>query len=106
VAWSPLAGGFLTGKYTRQNPGGNDGRLSTFRLQPIDADRGYGIVEALAQIGSAHGVTPAAIALAWAASRTLVSTVIFWATSMEGLVTNLGAVDLAPAKANWPRWTS
>ena len=40
VVWSPLAGGFLTGKYTRDDPGGGGGRLQTFYLQPLDRERG------------------------------------------------------------------
>jgi aryl-alcohol dehydrogenase-like predicted oxidoreductase len=94
LAWSPLAGGFLTGKYTRENPDGGGGRLSTFRLQPIDRERGFEIVEVLRTIASSRQVPPAAVALAWVADRDIVSSAVFGATSLEGLEANLAAADL------------
>jgi aryl-alcohol dehydrogenase-like predicted oxidoreductase len=94
VAWSPLAGGFLTGKYTRQDPDGGDGRLAHFRLQPIDRERGYDVVDILNEISTTHRVTPAAVALSWAASKPFISTVVFGATTMDGLLANLEAADL------------
>jgi aryl-alcohol dehydrogenase-like predicted oxidoreductase len=94
LAWSPLAGGFLTGKYTRQDPDGGDGRLSTFRLQPIDRDRGFAIVEVLRAIASTRQVTPAAVALAWLAERDIIASAIFGATTLEGLQANLAAAEM------------
>jgi aryl-alcohol dehydrogenase-like predicted oxidoreductase len=94
LAWSPLAGGFLTGKYTRENPDGGGGLLSTFRLQPIDRERGFEIVEVLRAIASSRQVPPAAVALAWVADRDIVSSAVFGATSLEGLEANLAAADL------------
>ena len=94
VAWSPLAGGFLTGKYTRQDPDGRNGRLAHFRLQPIDRERGYDVVDVLNEISAAHRVAPAAVALAWAASKPFISTVVFGATMIDGLLANMEAADL------------
>lgn len=94
LAWSPLAGGFLTGKYTREDPDGGNGRLSTFRLQPIDRERGFAIVDVLRAIASARKVTPAAVALAWLAERDIVASAVFGATSLEGLEANLAAADM------------
>jgi len=94
LAWSPLAGGFLTGKYTAKDPDGDGGRLSAFRLQPINREQGYDVVAALGEIAEANDVTPAAVALSWAASKPFVSSVIFGATSTERLMANLKAAEL------------
>ena len=41
LVWSPLAGGFLTGKYTRENPQGDGGRLTGFDMLPYDREKGH-----------------------------------------------------------------
>jgi len=94
LAWSPLAGGFLTGKYTANHPAGDGGRLTTFHLQPINRDQGYDVVAVLGEIARAHSVAPAAVALSWAASKPFVSSVIFGATSTGRLAANLQAAEL------------
>src|SRR5215468_6944554 len=58
LVWSPLAGGFLSGKYTRENPKGDGGRLNSFDMLPYDKDKGYQIVDRLRAIGSASNATP------------------------------------------------
>ena len=98
MAWSPLAGGFLSGKYTRQNPGGSGGRLTGFDLIPFDRERGYDLVERLRQIGAAHGASVAQVSLAWLRTRAYVSSVLVGASRPEQLADNLGAasVQLSP----------
>ena len=54
LAWSPLAGGFLTGKYTRENPNPSGARRTTFSHPPVDLGRGYDIVDVLAEIACNH----------------------------------------------------
>ena len=94
LAWSPLAGGFLTGKYTRDDPGGRGGRLQTFRLQPLDHERGFAVLDVLNEIAAEHAVSPAAVALAWVAAKPFVTSAVFGATTIEGLNANLQAADL------------
>jgi aryl-alcohol dehydrogenase-like predicted oxidoreductase len=94
LAWSPLAGGFLTGRYTRANPQGDGGRLSAFDIIPYDRERGYQTVDALAEIGRAHGASIAAIALAWLLTRRSVASVLIGASKMSQLEDNLRAVDI------------
>lgn len=94
LAWSPLAGGFLTGKYTRHDPDGQGGRLAHFRLQPIDRDKGFDVIDVLQDLASARGVAVAAVALAWAARKPFISTVMFGATSMDGLLANLASAEV------------
>jgi aryl-alcohol dehydrogenase-like predicted oxidoreductase len=63
--WSPLAGGFLTGKYTRDNPKGDGGRLTGFDMLPYDKEKGYQLVDRLRTIGTQHQASPAQVAIAW-----------------------------------------
>jgi aryl-alcohol dehydrogenase-like predicted oxidoreductase len=99
MVWSPLAGGFLSGKYTREKPtGGSSDRLSGFDILPYDRERGHQIVELLRVIAARRGASPARIALAWLLTRPAVSTLLVGASRVEQLEDNMGAttVSLAP----------
>ncbi len=65
MIWSPLAGGFLTGKYTPEDTDGGGGRLSTFQLMPLNKELGYKLVDKLDEIAKAHDATVAQVSLAW-----------------------------------------
>ena len=60
--WSPLAGGFLSGKYTRENLGQSDHRLSGFDFFPFDKESGFQIVEKIRVIANEHNASVAQIA--------------------------------------------
>ena len=92
LVWSPLAGGFLSGKFTRNGEG--SGRRASFDFPPIDKDKGYDIVDVLAAIAGDRGVSVAQVALAWVLANTAVTSVIIGARKMEQLEDNLGAVAL------------
>jgi aryl-alcohol dehydrogenase-like predicted oxidoreductase len=97
MAWGPLAGGFLSGKYTRDKPKGEAGdRLGGFDFLPYDRERGYGLVDLLRAIGKKHDASPAQISLAWLLTRPAVASVLVGASSAKQLDDNLGAsaVDL------------
>jgi len=95
MVWSPLAGGFLSGKYTRENPqGGSGDRLSTFEFLPNDRERGYRVVDLLKSIGARHGASPAQVALAWLLTRPTVTSLLVGASKASQLDDNLGAADL------------
>lgn len=94
LVWSPLAGGFLSGKYTRETPAPEDARLNTFKLPPIDVDKGYDVVNVLKQIAQKHGASPAQVAIAWILTKSFISSVIIGANKMHQLEDNLGAVNL------------
>src|SRR6266403_4645504 len=64
LPWSPLSGGFLSGKYRRDNPNPEGARRSGFQFPPIDEERGFDAVEALARIANEKSVTVAQVALA------------------------------------------
>src|SRR2546423_982749 len=57
LVWSPLSGGFLSGKYRRDNPNPEGARRTAFDFPPIDAERGFDAVEALARIAKERGAT-------------------------------------------------
>ncbi|BAC90637.1 aldo/keto reductase [Gloeobacter violaceus] len=95
TVWSPLAGGFLSGKYTREDPEGGGGRLTGFDFLPFDRERGYAVVDKLREIAAVHGATPAQVALAWLLSRPYVASILVGASRASQLADNLGAADLA-----------
>jgi aryl-alcohol dehydrogenase-like predicted oxidoreductase len=93
LVWSPLAGGFLSGKFTRDSsPEGV--RRATFEFPPIDMEKGYEIVDAMRPIAEAHAVPVAQVALAWLLHKQAVTSVIIGAKTMDQLEENLGAVDV------------
>jgi aryl-alcohol dehydrogenase-like predicted oxidoreductase len=94
MVWSPLAGGFLSGKYTRDKRGDNDSRRTVFDFPPIDKERAYDIVEAMEPVAKAHDTSVARVALAWLLQRKGVMSVIIGAKSIEQLDDNLAAAEL------------
>jgi len=95
MVWSPLAGGFLSGKFTREKRGDNDARRTTFDFPPVDKERAYDIIDAMAAVAKAHGSSVARVALAWLLSRRGVMSVIVGAKSLQQLDDNLAAAELA-----------
>ena len=94
MVWSPLAGGFLSGKYRREDERSGDGRRATFDFPPVDRDRGYGVIEAMRPIADAHGVSVARIALTWLLHQEVVTSVIVGAKRPDQLADNLAAIDV------------
>ena len=64
MVWSPLSSGFLTGKYTRENPQPEGARLNTFDLGLFDRETGYTVVDKLKEVAEKHNTSPAAVAIA------------------------------------------
>jgi aryl-alcohol dehydrogenase-like predicted oxidoreductase len=94
MVWSPLAGGLLSGKF---GPGSNNpegSRRTTFDFPPVDKDRAWKVVEVMRQIGEAHSVSVARVALAWLLHKPAVMSVIIGAKTLEQLDDNLAAVGL------------
>jgi aryl-alcohol dehydrogenase-like predicted oxidoreductase len=99
LVWSPLAGGFLSGKFTRGNEGPKDARRSTFNFPPIDIDHSYGVIEAMQPIAAAHGVSVARIAIAWLLHQPSVTSVIIGAKRIEQLDDNIAASEITLSAA-------
>jgi aryl-alcohol dehydrogenase-like predicted oxidoreductase len=98
--WSPLAGGFLSGKYSRENPTGGGGRLSGFDFIPFDRDRGYALVERLRDMAKALNATPAQLAIAWLLDRPAVSSVLIGASTAAQLTDNLAAAQISLSESD------
>jgi aryl-alcohol dehydrogenase-like predicted oxidoreductase len=94
LPWSPLSGGFLTGKYRRGQPAPDGARRQSFDFPPIDPQRSYDAVEAAAEIAQRHGVSVAQVALAWLLAQPGVTSVIIGANKPEQLHDNLRAAQV------------
>lgn len=94
-AWSPLAGGFLSGKYSRDSLNDPDNRLSGFDMIPFDKEMGFRLVDTLREIGDARGASVAQVALAWVLANPAVSSVIIGASKLSQLDDNIAAAALA-----------
>ncbi len=91
--WSPLKGGVLSGKYTRENkdtiePGRGEG------IRKNLTDRNLDIIDALVRIAGEVGASAAQVALAWVQGRAGVTSTIIGARTMEQLADNLGALEV------------
>ncbi|MYD69344.1 MAG: aldo/keto reductase [Acidobacteria bacterium] len=94
LVWSPLAGGFLTGKFTREGARDREARRASFDFPPIDREQTYDILAVMAAVAEAHGVSVAQVAIAWLLAKSAVTSVIIGAKRMDQLRDNLGAVDV------------
>jgi len=95
LVWSPLAGGFLSGKYSRTNSAPAGTRFAEAgAFVPFDKEMGYRVVEVLTEVAGRHGVSPARTALSWVLGRPAVSSVIIAARTPSQLEDNIRAVDL------------
>jgi aryl-alcohol dehydrogenase-like predicted oxidoreductase len=94
LVWSPLSGGFLSGKYRRDNPNPEGARRTAFDFPPVDVERGFDAIDALDQIAKQKQATVAQVALAWLLARPGVASIIIGANKMSQLEDNLKAVDV------------
>jgi len=94
LVWSPLAGGLLSGKYSRANQKPADSRRTEFDFPIVDKERVWKILEAMAPIAKAHECSAARISLAWLLAKPVVSSVIIGVKRPDQLEDNLAAVDL------------
>ena len=117
MVWSPLAGGLLSGKYTREQHGEHDSRRNKFDFPPVDRARAYTCVDAMRVMANARSVSVAQIALAWLLHQQAVTTVIVGAKKIEQLDDNIAATkveltaqelaqldELSKLPAEYPGW--
>jgi aryl-alcohol dehydrogenase-like predicted oxidoreductase len=95
LVWSPLGGGWLSGKYTR-NAKPDDGRqVRGFKEPPIrDWDALWDIVDVINEVARNHGVSGAQVALAWLLQRPLVASVIVGGRNLQQFEDNLKVAEL------------
>jgi aryl-alcohol dehydrogenase-like predicted oxidoreductase len=114
LVWSPLARGFLTGKYRKGEPPPRGTRLEawqdSWRLH--NTEKNWNLLSVIGRIAGRHGTTHSAVALAWLLARPEVSTIIVGARTVAQLEQNLAALEvrLEPAdlkdldEASRPDW--
>lgn len=93
LPWSPLSGGFLSGKYSRENQNPEDARRTDFNFPPVD-ERGFDAVDELREIADKKNASVAQVALAWLLHQPGVTSVILGANKTSQLEDNLGAAEI------------
>jgi len=117
LPWSPLAGGFLSGKYTLVIVPTDGSRRIAFDFPPIDKEKAYDIIDVMKEIGDARGVSVAQIALSWLLHQKHVTSVIIGAKTEAQLSDNLAATavelssddlkrldDVSKLRPEYPGW--
>jgi aryl-alcohol dehydrogenase-like predicted oxidoreductase len=94
LVWSPLAGGLLSGKFSRTNQKPADSRRTEYDFPVVDKERTWKILDVMVPIAKAHGCSPARLALAWLLAKPVVTSVILGAKRLDQLQDNLAAVEL------------
>jgi aryl-alcohol dehydrogenase-like predicted oxidoreductase len=94
LVWSPLAGGLLSGKFSRTNQKPAGSRRTEYDFPLVDKERTWKILDVMAPIAKAHGCSPARLSLAWLLAKSVVTSVIIGAKRVEQLQDNLAAIEL------------
>jgi len=96
LIWSPLASGFLSGKYKRGQVAPAGSRLAAWQdtFKRHDNDRSWSLLDVIGKIAQRHETTHAAVSLAWLLSRPEVSSIIVGARNVEQLQGNLKSLDV------------
>ena len=94
MPWSPLAGGFLSGKYTRNNEKAGDSRRDNFDFPPVNRPKAYDIIDVLIEVGKQYGVSAAQIALAWVRLQPGVTSTIIGAKNVDQLNDNVNSTAI------------
>jgi aryl-alcohol dehydrogenase-like predicted oxidoreductase len=99
LPWSPLAGGFLSGKFQREGGGPNDARRAAFDFPPVEKERAFDCIDAMTPMAQARDCSVARIALAWLLHKPFVTSVIIGAKTPEQLEDNLAATAVTLSAA-------
>ena len=94
LVFSPLAGGLLSGKFSRTNQKPADSRRTEYDFPIVDKERTWKILDVIAPIAKAHGCSPARVSNAWLLAKPVVTSVIIGAKRLDQLQDNLAAVEL------------
>jgi aryl-alcohol dehydrogenase-like predicted oxidoreductase len=95
IVWSPLAMGYLTGRYTARDVAASNGRITQLEDPvPVDAERADAVIDCVRRIAVQHDATPAQVALAWLLSRRQVGSVLLGASTSEQFSENVAALGL------------
>jgi aryl-alcohol dehydrogenase-like predicted oxidoreductase len=94
LVWSPLAGGFLSGKFDRNGTSDDNARRAQFEFPPVNLERAYDVIDVLRQVAARHEVGVPRVALAWVLAQPGVTSTIIGAKCPEQLAENLAAIEL------------
>jgi aryl-alcohol dehydrogenase-like predicted oxidoreductase len=94
MPWSPLAGGFLSGKYTRNMDKTGDKRRDAFDFPPINKEKAYDIIDLMILLAKDHSASVAQVALAWLRKKPAVTSIIIGAKKHDQLLDNLASVEM------------
>lgn len=96
LVWSPLASGFLSGKYRRNQPLPEGTRLTEWKdtMKRLGQERSYDVIDKLEEIGKKRDATPAQVALAWLLAKPEVTSIIMGARTVAQLDDNLRAAEV------------
>jgi aryl-alcohol dehydrogenase-like predicted oxidoreductase len=94
MVWSPLAGGLLSGKFSREGSGPQGTRRASFDFPPVDKARVFDIIDVMRPLAKERKVSVANISLAWLLHQKIVTSVIIGAKTMDQLEDNLSAVNV------------
>ena len=94
MPWSPLAGGFLGGKYSRNAAKAEGTRRDSFDFPPIDKEKTYDIIDVITDVAKQHNATVAEIALAWVRQQHGITSTIIGAKNIDQLNANIKSVDV------------
>ena len=94
MPWSPLAGGFMSGKFSRNKQIAGDSRRDKFDFPPINKDKAYDIIDVMADIASKHRVSVASVALNWVVRQPGITSTIIGARKLDQLKDNLASLEL------------
>jgi aryl-alcohol dehydrogenase-like predicted oxidoreductase len=94
MPWSPLAGGFLGGKYSRSTEKAAGTRRDTFDFPPINKEKAYDIIDVIAEVGKEHNVSVAEVALAWIRQQKGITSTIIGAKNIDQLNANIKSTEV------------
>jgi aryl-alcohol dehydrogenase-like predicted oxidoreductase len=94
LVWSPLAGGLLSGKYSREGSAERGSRRTTFDFPPVQLERAWNVIDVMRNIAGTKGVSVARIALAWLLHQPVVTSVIIGAKRIDQLEDNIAATSV------------
>ncbi len=94
MPWSPLAGGFLGGKYSRNAEKASGSRRDSFDFPPINKDKTYDVIDVITEVSKAHNISVAEVALAWVRQQKGITSTIIGAKSAAQLQANIKSVDV------------
>lgn len=94
MVWSPLAGGFLSGKYRRNQMPEEESRRKSFDFPPVNKEKAFDIIDVMDEISKAHQASVAQVALAWLLHQKVVTSVIIGVKNEDQLRDNLKSTEI------------